>query len=1078
MAGNIKGLTVEIGGDTSKLSRALNQLNRPINQMQGELKRVSQLLKLNPGNTALIKQKFTLLSSSIEETEGKLKEMRAALQRASQSGATEKNSAGFRKLQREIVQTEARLKELTAEQARFAVQSSKIGIAAAKMEMYGQKATAAGNSLRGLTIATGLLGGMAVRTTAEFDSSMSKVQAVSGATGGEFDQLRDKAREMGSKTKFSASEAAEAMNYMAMAGWKTKDMLSGIDGIMNLAAASGEDLATTSDIVTDGLTAMGYSAKDAGRMADVMAAASSNANTNVSMMGETFKYAAAVAGSMGYSMEDVALATGLMANAGIKGSQAGTALRSTISRMAAPTKQVAAAMKSVGVEMTNADGTARPFRDIMIDLRKGMAGLTETEKTQIASTIAGKNAMSGFLSIINASDQDFNKLADAIDNSDGAALQMAETMQDNLGGQVTILKSQMQELAISVGDTLVPMAKKAVKAAQKLTDWFNNLSAGGKDAAVKVGLLAGAAGPLLLVTGGLAKAFSGSVSAIATAKGALAAMTVVEGEATTATKLLGAAQKAVPWVAAAAGAALLAKAMVDTYKSTHEATLKAKEHAEARQEEIDSIKSSAKESDFYLQKLNELAGVEDKTAAQKQLMQSYVDQLNSSVQGLNLTYDAETDKLNQTTQAIRDKIQAQKEEAIATAYQKNATKALEEYVNKQMKAEDEQRNYNQLKQKWNSLSDSEKQTNGQLLQQMQDSKRKLDDYNNSMAIALTDATKWNNQAAKQSGAWKQLTADAQAAGIQIPQSVRDGINSGKYVIPTTVSELEALIKFDNAASRAVGDGKKTADSLAQGMQEGTVTAQQAAKQLTDAVKGETGKAPGQNKETGKQTGQSYSQGVASQSGAAKSAGSTLKSSAKSGASGGSMSSEGSKIGGTYGSGVSGTSSTAKTAGEKLKSEAKSGASGGSFYSIGKALGDGLASGLKAALGAVRTAADKLVSEANRAAQAKAKIHSPSRLFRDEVGIPIAEGLAEGMRRGTPGVEAASRSMISSASVMGSSMSLAGGEMSQLKANISSSFDYSQIYSAMAAAVNQMEFKIILDQRELGRGMRGMGVSFE
>ena len=228
---------------------------------------------------------------------------------------------------------------------------------------------------------------------------------------------------------------------------------------MNLAAASGEDLATTSDIVTDGLTALGYSAKDAGRMADVMAAASSNANTNVSMMGETFKYAAAVAGSMGYSMEDVALATGLMANAGIKGSQAGTALRSTISRMAAPTKQVSAAMKSIGVEMTNADGTARPFRDVMVDLRKGMADLSETEKTQIASTIAGKNAMSGFLSIINASDSDFNKLANAIDNSDGAALKMAETMQDNLGGQVTILKSQMQELAISVGDTLVPMAK-------------------------------------------------------------------------------------------------------------------------------------------------------------------------------------------------------------------------------------------------------------------------------------------------------------------------------------------------------------------------------------------------------------------------------------------------------------------------------------------------------------------------------------------------------------------------------------------------------------------------------------------
>ena len=1077
MAGNIKGLTVEIGGDTSKLSRALTQLNRPINQMQGELKRVSQLLKLNPGNTALIKQKFTLLSSSIEETEGKLKEMRAALQRASQSGATEKNSAGFRKLQREIVQTEARLKELVAEQARFAVQSSRIGIAAARMEQYGQKATAAGNSLRGLSIATGLLGGMAVRTTAEFDSSMSKVQAVSGATGGEFDLLRDKAREMGSKTKFSASEAAEAMNYMAMAGWKTKDMLSGIDGIMNLAAASGEDLATTSDIVTDGLTALGYSAKDAGRMADVMAAASSNANTNVSMMGETFKYAAAVAGSMGYSMEDVALATGLMANAGIKGSQAGTALRSTISRMAAPTKQVSAAMKSIGVEMMNADGTARPFRDVMVDLRKGMADLSETEKTQIASTIAGKNAMSGFLSIINASDSDFNKLADAIDNSDGAALKMAETMQDNLGGQVTILKSQMQELAISVGDTLVPMAKKAVKAAQNLTNWFNNLSAGGKDAAVKIGLMAGAAGPLLLATGGMAKAFSGSVKAIASAKGAIAAMTVVEGEATVATKLLGAAQKAVPWVAAAAGAALIAKAMVDTYKSTHQATLKVQEHAKARQEEIDAIKGEAKESDFYLQKLNELAGVEDKTNAQKELMQAYVDKLNGSVKDLNLTYDAEKDKLNQTTQAIRDKIQAQKEEAMAAAYQKNAKAALEEYVKQQMKASDEQRNYNQLKERWNNLSDSEKQTNGQLQQSMQESKRRLDDYNNSMSTALVDATKWQNEAAKNSGAWKQLTADAKAAGIQIPQSVKDGINSGKYVIPTTVSELEALIKFDNAANRAVGDGKKTSDNLAQGMREGTVTAQQAAQQLTNAVKGETGKTPGQTKADGKKAGQSFNQGLSEQAGGAKTAGSKVKESAKSGASGGSLSGQGRSMGSTYGSGVSGQSGAAQKAGKALKDMAKSGASGGSLRSIGKSLGDGLANGLRAALGAVKSAANALVAEANRAAKAKAKIHSPSRLFRDEVGMPIAEGLAAGMQKGIPSIEAASKNMITAASNTGTA-SLTGGGMAQMKENISSSFDYAQIYGAMAAAVNQMEFKIILDQRELGRGMRGMGVSFE
>ena len=1077
MAGNIKGLTVEIGGDTSKLSRALTQLNRPINQMQGELKRVSQLLKLNPGNTALIKQKFTLLSSSIEETEGKLKEMRAALQRASQSGATEKNSAGFRRLQREIVQTEARLKELVAEQARFAVQSSRIGVAAAHMETFGNKATAAGNSLRGLSIATGLLGGLAVRTTAEFDSSMSKVSAVSGATGKDFDALRDKAREMGSKTKFSASEAAEAMNYMAMAGWKTKDMLSGIEGIMNLAAASGEDLATTSDIVTDALTAFGLSAKDSGHFADVLAAASSNANTNVSMMGETFKYAAPIAGALGYSVEDTAEAIGLMANAGIKSSQAGTSLRNIMTKLSHDFTISGKAIGDVTIATTNADGSMRSLNDILADSRKAFSGLTESEQAAAAESLVGRNAMSGFLALMNASPKDIQKLENALNNADGTAEKMAETMQDNLGGQVTILKSQMQELAISVGDTLVPMAKKAVKAAQNLTDWFNNLSAGGKDAAVKIGLLAGAAGPMLLVMGGTAKVFSGCVKAIASAKGALAAMTVVEGEATAATRLLSAAQKAVPWVAAAAGAALIAKAMVDTYEATHQATIKAKEHAKARQEEVDSIKTETKESQFYLQKLNELAGVEDKTNAQKELMQAYVDKLNSSVKDLNLTYDAEKDKLNQTTQAIKDKIQAQKEEAMAAAYQKNASAALEQYVKQQMKASDEQRNYNQLKERWNNLSDAEKSTNGQLQQQMAESKRKLNDYNTAMSIALTDATKWQNEAAKNSGAWKQLTADAKAAGIQIPQSVKDGISSGKYVIPTTVAELEALIKFDNAATRAVGDGKKTADNLAAGMQEGTITAQEAAKALTDAVSAETSKAPGQNKTTGQQTGQSFNQGVSSQSGGAQAAGAGLKSSARSGASGGNLSGQGSSAGASYGAGVGSQRGSASNAGKSLKEGAKSGASGGSLHSIGAKLGEGLASGLKSALGAVKAAADKLVAEANRAAQAKAKIHSPSRLFRDEVGKPIALGLAEGMEKGTPAIEAASKGMIATAAMTGSA-ALTGGDMAQMKANINSSFDYAQIYSAMSAAVGQMQFKIVLNERELGRGMRGMGVSFE
>lgn len=502
MAGYIKGITIEIDGETKGLDAALKKINTTTRSLQGELKRVNSLLKLNPGNTDLVRQKQKLLAQSITQTKTKLDALRQAQAKMKSRGVDE-SSADYRRLQREIVETSTKLKMLQVEQRKFNIESSKMGLAAAKLSAVGGKLSAAGQKMRGLTTAAGLLGGAAVMVGKQFDESMSKVQAVSGATGKDFEALRNKAREMGAKTKFSASEAADAMNYMAMAGWKSKDMLSGIDGVLNLAAASGEDLATTSDIVTDGLTAMGYAAGDAGRLADVMAAASSNANTNVGMMGETFKYAAAVAGSMGYSMEDVALATGLMANAGIKATQAGTSLRSIISRMAAPTGAVQKTMDSLGVSMTDSSGKARPFREVLVDLRKSMAGMSETEKTAAASTLAGKNAMSGFLALINASDKDFDKLASAIDNSDGAAQAMADTMMNNFGGQVTILMSSLQELAIAVSDTLTPAVRKLTSGVQALVSWFNGLSSGQKSVVVAMAAMAAAAGPVLIAVGGM-----------------------------------------------------------------------------------------------------------------------------------------------------------------------------------------------------------------------------------------------------------------------------------------------------------------------------------------------------------------------------------------------------------------------------------------------------------------------------------------------------------------------------------------------------------------------------------------------
>lgn len=404
-----------------------------------------------------------------------------------------------------------------------------------------------------------------VETGKAFDSSMSKVKAISGATAEQMDKLSEKAEQMGATTKFTATEAADAMGYMAMAGWKTRDMLGGIDGVMNLAAASGAELATTSDIVTDSLTAFGKSAEDAGRLADIMAAAAANSNTNVEMMGETFKYAASLAGSLGYSMEDTAIATGLMANSGIKATQAGTSLRAMMTRMAAPTKESATAMEALGLELDDGHGNMKSLMEVMKDLRSSFGDLKMSQseltaaqtklnaalesgemdedeyndaldelitkaygaegamKAQYASMLAGKNGLSGFLAIVNASEKDFDKLTDSIYNSNGAAEQMAKTMNDNLEGSLTLLSSAFDGFKKKLYDSFSAPLNDLVKqitanimpaltgiidgtpgATDKLADGISNLFSNALKSAAKI--LPRAVGALGAVLGALGDA--------------------------------------------------------------------------------------------------------------------------------------------------------------------------------------------------------------------------------------------------------------------------------------------------------------------------------------------------------------------------------------------------------------------------------------------------------------------------------------------------------------------------------------------------------------------------------------------
>lgn len=382
-----------------------------------------------------------------------------------------------------------------------------------KIAGFGSTAKGVGSSLTKY-ITTPLLGvgALAVKTSADFDAGMSQVAAIAGATSGELEKLRDKAIEMGAKTKFSATESAEAFQYMAQAGWDTNAMLDGIEGVMNLAAASGEDLALSASIVADSLTGFGLSASDSARFADVLAEASARSNTNVAEMGETFKYVAPVAGSLGFNIEDTATAIGLMANAGIKGSQAGTSLRAIFTRLVKPVGEAKTAVEELNISLTNTDGTMKPLSQVITELRGKFEGMTQAEKTQYAAMLAGQEAMSGFLSLINASDEDLQNLSDSIYNASGSAEEMAEVMMDNLPGALEQASGAVETLLIRIGDVLTPIVTKVVNAFTLFVEKLGGASDATIAFAVAVGAVIAGIGPVLLILGQFALAINNMIT--------------------------------------------------------------------------------------------------------------------------------------------------------------------------------------------------------------------------------------------------------------------------------------------------------------------------------------------------------------------------------------------------------------------------------------------------------------------------------------------------------------------------------------------------------------------------------------
>lgn len=531
MANPIGNMVIKVDLDGSGFNRGITGLNRQMRMVSREMS--ANLSKFGRYDQSLEKSKVKVdgLTKRQQIQAQKVRELKNNYDQLSketgensaktQAAATKYNQAyaELNKYEQELAQATNEMKELERQQQTLNTTMGKIGNKFSelgpRLQEIGSKMQSVGRNMSMYVSAPIVAGfGAAVKKSIDFDDSMRKVKATSGATGNEFQQLRDKALEMGAKTKFSASESADALNYMALAGWDTKDMLGGIDGVMQLAAASGEDLGQVSDIVTDSLTAFGMKAKDSGHFADVLAQTSSKANTDVRGLGEAFKYAAPVAGALGYTVEDTSIAIGLMSNAGIKGEKAGTALRTMFTNLTKPTGDMKKKMDELGISITDSNGNMLPMRDVMDQLRGKFKNLSKEQQANAASTIFGKEAMSGALAIINASDEDYQKLTKSIDGSKGAANRMSKEMEGGIGGSLRQMKSAIESLAISIGDVMAPYIKKLAEWVSHAASKLNEMPKGTQKIVVGLGLVAAAIGPLLVTLGVMVSTIGSAMTVI------------------------------------------------------------------------------------------------------------------------------------------------------------------------------------------------------------------------------------------------------------------------------------------------------------------------------------------------------------------------------------------------------------------------------------------------------------------------------------------------------------------------------------------------------------------------------------
>lgn len=840
-------LNAQLGSSyNSTFSKAQQQIAAMQKELQALSKTQSDIAALQKQQNAVeatrqklttLQQQYDNIQKEIKETEGYSSSLENKL--LSKQQQIDKTSASLEQQTQKLQQMDAALKEAGVDTGNLTGASSKLSTqiedlkakqeeAASGAANFGEQSVAAFGAIQQAIAAAGITAALheiyeaymeCVTIAGNFEEGMSNVEALSGATADEMAHLSDKAKELGATTKFTAQEASDAMGYMAMAGWDAQEMLSGMDGVLQLAAASGEDLAMVSDIVTDNLTAFGLTAADTARFADVLAAAATNSNTNVSIMGETFKMSASIAGALGYSVEDVAIAVGLMANSGVKGSIAGTALKNTFNGLLEGVTLTGAAFGEYDYTAVKADGTMKSFSDTIDELRVYFDQMSEAERVNNAMTIAGQRGYNGLLAILNATDEDYASLTNNINNCTGAAQRMAAVKLDNMNGQLTIMKSAWDGLKISLGEQFTPVMRNLYSLG---TDLFDLLNSFVKEHPALVKAAAAFVAVLGAVVVGLT-AFVAITKVVIPLMGLLTAsipgvniiMGVAAGVAAVTAAVVGfvsAANEGVPSVKELTEAARGMREAMDDAKATYDDT-------------VTSTMAAAGVADTYIGKLEELEAAGLNTDEQHRQYHNTLALLCQVVPELAEYIDLETDTINGGTAALRANTEAWKQNAMQQAYQEQLTALYSQYSAVLIEAEENSIGLTKAQYQQEEANKKYNDTVARMNELWNEAAAEAEAYNEEY-YAMTDATNF-------------LTQEY----YDLENSLYD-INDEMWAAEQSAKNYQKAIEEDQeavaAAEEEIALAEEAVENLTAAMQENSGETAEAAEQeqaLQDAVIG-------------------------------------------------------------------------------------------------------------------------------------------------------------------------------------------------------------------------------------------------